>query len=362
MLTVATLNTLLINGPAEVGINAGLDVLGDIKDHLNVNGSANEVVASIRFDEATDDSVKKVVATCAVLLMSDKFSCDRDKDCVHASVPIASGGYAFDGEMTVSDIQLALLIVASSKINWWQMNHHTGRSNTEASGFMSKVLTARLPACKGRANISQIWKACHWWDTRHVLASLGLDIADGVANANWPRVTEDVKLRLDANPAGTALWADSYVVLTAMRPTPAWKLATPTTRAEAATLEIELEYMHSHAAEFHVGAEYLTGKKRKRLTELSEQTVSFVKSCLDVSLKGSTISKSAALMSRTPDTVVTGALSAVQIAIRDWVRKRGDQLTNFDLDSTMDVDPDLVHPAFMLEESAVASKYMRKER
>lgn len=94
----------------------------------------------------------------------------------------------------------------ATKVNFYMRNHHVGLSRTEASGYVEKVLKS-LGLGDASGAVEATWRLGHYMDTRRALCTMGFT---GLVNNTLPfahlaiNLTDDFKLRVASNPAGTA--------------------------------------------------------------------------------------------------------------------------------------------------------------
>uniref|UniRef100_A0AAU7BNV5 Nucleocapsid protein n=1 Tax=Obscuromonas Qin-like virus TaxID=3157911 RepID=A0AAU7BNV5_9VIRU len=217
-----------------------------------------------------------------------------------------------------------LLLLYSTKINWWQMNHHTGTSYEKAAGFCQRAMnqfntSLGITGTSG-ADVHTVWICGHWMDTKGFLGSMGIS---GVPRSDenhqlFAPADRSIRLRLNSNPAGTAAFADCLAIYKAIKGTLLETLLQEDQIAEIKhALECERE-MCENAALYHVGAKFLTGKDPLTVPRLSESVENVLVSILQIAMPNSTLRKSNALArlsgGRVSDARVRAALNAISMS------------------------------------------------
>lgn len=66
------------------------------------------------------------------------------------------------GLLKSEEIQKALGLTIGTKIQWWSMNHHTGQSYSETSGFVKKGLRLKYNLELTQASVHLAYTVGHW--------------------------------------------------------------------------------------------------------------------------------------------------------------------------------------------------------
>lgn len=106
----------------------------------------------------------------------------------------------------------AITLIAVTKLNWWQTNHHVGQLMKEPQGYAKKVWLSNFLTQNLQGNFAShtMHTIGHWCCTINILGG-GFAHIPGIRDAgqstSYPICyfgpSEDAKKRLDSFPAGT---------------------------------------------------------------------------------------------------------------------------------------------------------------
>lgn len=279
-----------INGVFEAGISLGSDVqLADSKklrlfplEEIQQGDGAHErnlrlrayksALWAYRNEELGQGATKQfyVCGAFAVVyfgLMSRYMSPPRnDGDWVEVSSP---GSFAEPnvGEqqallafLTHANVTRALTLIIATKANWYIMNHHTGQSLTQASGYTYKVLNV-IVQNTGPEYITMAHTIGHWASTLMVLTKCNVTgirtITPVIDHPVEFELSADARMRFSSNAAGTHL--PTVCALAAKK-----LVNHDLVRYWHGTAELEAAIrggitVKNLGARGHIGAQYLTG-------------------------------------------------------------------------------------------------------
>jgi hypothetical protein len=119
--------------------------------------------------------------------------------------------------ITPQGISVALTLVLATKLMWWMSNHHIGQGGFYA--YMLKVVNAMIPTLLDADKMTYTHAIGHWASTHRVLNMLHIrnDVPFTPLRAPGAdarvRITDDIRLRVTAMPAGTARHVLSHAIL-----------------------------------------------------------------------------------------------------------------------------------------------------
>nr|WMB96344.1 hypothetical protein [Leptomonas pyrrhocoris qin-like virus]WMB96347.1 hypothetical protein [Leptomonas pyrrhocoris qin-like virus] len=283
------------NGPVEVGLNATADRLTDAANFLYLpeKPDAKATLASVMYPVGLGDKARRVMAAMAGMCCSKQYGMAVSKDCVTRQAPTKTAEEV--PALSSEDLHSAILLVYAAKVNWWQMNHHTGTRSTQASGFCAKAMAALGLDPMSAGDVQAIWIGSHWFDTRFILGVLGVLEPPSSGKGAWPPAAPEIMMRMKSNPAGTALWADASVVMDNLRSSMYKALIPKAVLIEHEGIKLTLEAVARNPARYHMGASYLVHEARKEIRPLSQTFKDVVGAAIGVVYPQGTISRSAAL-------------------------------------------------------------------
>lgn len=221
------------------------------------------------------------------------------------------------GEVDTSEgYKDAFSLVVVCKVNFWKTNHHTGQGRP--AGYLNKLLASWAITNLSEEALARVWCASHWVDTRVALAGLGISVdtsgspADAVANFNkLIQPSEDALLRIRSNPAGTAKWADAYAAIRYAASSADGAVILKDFPSLDDDHEEISEALKSGAAEYHIGAQYLTGKPRIILPDFPETQVVAAVSVIRTKAPQHSLLSAHSLSSIAADATVTARIANI---------------------------------------------------
>lgn len=164
-------------------------------------------------------------------------------------------------KFTKDEAGTAMNIVACCKINWWMTNHHTGQG--ALTGYSLKVYKSRFPDVNEKQYTTAAWIMGHWVATAGMLDAMGLPKVKVETAFDWKVIpSDDARMRLNSNPAGTAKGSFVMAVLAKIS-TSSYKGVVPWHPATANVVN-QMADVAINRCEYHRGAEVL-GYKCKYL-------------------------------------------------------------------------------------------------
>jgi hypothetical protein len=320
------------NGPKEVGIASGLDsavfgedkicILADsayrgesdvTKRNLNAVHNLAPVGTTVKIARAYS-ALAAWLATHNTLVTSDLY-CE-----VASPMAVTDTRVALIKNLSKDDIDLGISIAMATKVNWWTMNHHTGQG--QAAGYFQKFASLKLIDTPGAVlhatDVKACWRMGHWIDTKIAINHLRGD----EINDSLPVPTEDLLLRVESKPSGTALIFDTQAAL---------KLAMLSACAYAIPIAYapSIKYVWTKCKDinndplaYHVGAGYL-GVTRKRIdVGMFDKIVPIAKACIEVLAKESTLANSKVLNRYSVDIEARMAMASIIRASSDTTQNR----------------------------------------
>jgi hypothetical protein len=170
-----------------------------------------------------------------------------------------------DGKYDVpveEDIQKVLSLIFATKINLYQTNHHTGQGSMQ--GYLARTYGAFYTSgASDPVIITAIHCVGHWASTHQVLTLCGLEglkhvnCIDGLTDVV---VADDVKMRINSTPAGTANLSLAYNILRRYMSHPLAAYERNMNRYN--TLISSYKAVMKSKARYHVSSHLLTGEAR----------------------------------------------------------------------------------------------------
>jgi len=217
--------------------------------------------------------------------------------------------------------QVANLSVAL-KLTWWMMNHHVGQDEADIAGFVGKIakiigawVEAEGDSEENKDVRSALWILGKLMVTRRPLASIGITGIDYSKRSNRPgaptggaedewddipmcldsaidiKVSEDVKLRVESNPAGTA-GLFTYWKICDKASRSIFSCAVPVISAynpDRAQCDFRkaMDIVKVTPARYHMGSLFLSGQERLVLDPASEEDKEHLSAFIHASSPGS---------------------------------------------------------------------------
>lgn len=337
VITNADLNTaaLNFNGPEEVGIAAAAEPPVGIEDKIVYPVAAAPLVrAAVAFVannppngcDATLGSLYRIGAAWVA------YGGWAHRDDVNSSAADLYADKVTDklvgsvkAKMASAEMQPALLMLFAPIVAWWMTNHHTGGS--PMSGFCLKAVRTILDVGSGvdESATKAVWRMGHWihkptlfaaphWNVRGAAAHGRFDV-----DAPFPRMSRDIKIRMDGAAAGVHRLTTVRAVLDRARNSDFGVLVPVPHDARAI-------FVNSGAAlragcRSHVGSKYLTGEDMLKFDEPSEDAMRIASAFAHSALKNTSLSRAKVLLSEADvaSDSVFGNLQAVRLAasVRD---------------------------------------------
>lgn len=172
--------------------------------------------------------------------------------------------------LTEKNLNTALTIIFSGKLNYWLTNHHVG-SRSDPSQFIRKVIATLGLTDSSSISIEEatnlIHTGSHWASTREVLRRTGIRNILGITCpvADYSKredlLSSDFKLRMSSAPAGTAMVhichkAFELIIQHQLGP------VCPAIPRMAGVSNLYHQIMEEPAF-YHEGAHYLTGEAKR---------------------------------------------------------------------------------------------------
>lgn len=296
----AALTDLFDNGPVEVGVAAGMDYITDSATKLPLNGPIDEFVAQLPFWDKLTVRCKSFVAYSAMFIRRVEQQGYKvyEPSATVATCAVANNvllGNDVENYLLThgQDVALAsLTIVFACKINWWQMNHHTGTSMTNAAGYTAKAITKHDMSPEDQNTVRAVWTVSHWFDTKHILTVIGILKAADTFRTPFPKVSSDIILRRTAMPAGTARIGVLKAMCDRLASSVFGYMFEASEAKEYEELQISYATVQKDAPRFHLGSKYLTGHSRYILPEPTESFADKIVSIYITVFSASTLAKS----------------------------------------------------------------------
>jgi len=269
-----------IDGTAEIGIAMGIDPSLPLNRKLRIyrGGNANErAVAAMthilrNFEDLWGQDMNKrafLLNAAAVIAFYSFIPANaQDGDCVfvEGAPPLADNATPAENniinESYSRDACLnAACMIAATKVNWWQCNHHLGQETMQ--GYALKTFRIKYPAAQPNAWTAVVHTAGHWASTKLVLQLLGWrGIQEMHAIPNTKRIVAaaDVVLRSTSSPAGVAPISVCHAAFAKIAKGPV--VAIFPRLQDAALLADAMVRINQNPARYYMGSNYLTGQAR----------------------------------------------------------------------------------------------------
>lgn len=299
-----------VNGVHEVGIAAGADEVRDASMVVTIYLGATKnilIPETLAYNKnpGTTDLEKRVWQGMLAVILSNGWVCDKGPMHIFANAVTGKGrtGPEIDKDGYHDPVACANLIVGL-KLTWWMTNHHVGQDRGTLASFIGKIATIQGLAVDGKTTETMrsiLWTMGKITSTCGILTALGIP---GIVCSNPDdspvapikafTCSEDVTLRVGANPAGTAClhtYAEAYkraiksVYSVALPPIPSHTLAV-TTMAD----------VKADPAAYHMGAAFLTGRARISCDVYDEADKAALSAFVHATAGGSTLAKAPSIM------------------------------------------------------------------
>jgi len=152
-------------------------------------------------------------------------------------------------------------MIAATKVNWWQCNHHLGQEGMQ--GYALKTFKIKYPNQNPAAWTKVVHTAGHWASTKLVLRPLGwlgISVIEPIDETKTIIATADVALRSTTSPAGVAAISVCHAAFYKLAKGPV--VAIFPGLQDANELADEMIKINRRPARYHMGSNYLTGKPR----------------------------------------------------------------------------------------------------
>ncbi|APG78076.1 hypothetical protein [Wuhan insect virus 15] len=283
MTTTLRIASPVVNGNLEVGLAVGLDSGLPESEHLPIlrEKSLTEALQNVVNWLATQFPASSLTEfrlqyAGAYAIMASGLLCTRnsggndvpDGDWAYtstATAPPANASQAIKDAVVnpLSSVEVAdvLIGILSTKVNWWQTNHHTGQGKIQ--GYAAKVLTAKWPNQSQATMTTLFHRMGHWTSTIAVLRLAGIGSLKATTTVFTPSITpilsSDVKLRFDSAPAGTHKTAVAKAGAARLVRSAAAVFCPGI--SEFGVLVGKMRAVMADPARHHIGAAYLTGER-----------------------------------------------------------------------------------------------------
>lgn len=333
----------LVNGPPEVGLSA---VAGDHKNSslaLNIYPSLYNTMRPFAARTGISAEFMHIVRVCVYMTFTLNWHTFYGKTEGNVRTheddredAAGEGEYAttqaWIDRISADDINKAALLICSTKVNMWQINHHVGQNATVGFALKAWFLIMSTKNAPSETERSMIWEIGHWVSTKAMWNRWGvLDLSklkETAAGATEeveriPLPTRDIIIRLEAGPAGAAkVMVHRAIVFAAERS--GFSVLLPPNVQFAALAALPAACM---SAIYHDGSKYHTGLPKEELLVLSEDTIDDLASFIHATQPAGTLAKAKVIK----EMKYLGAhgtflrLQAVMIAIRNTAASERDQ-------------------------------------
>lgn len=298
------------NGPSEVGIAAGSDVISDslVRLQIGPHGSGNTGVMVAAFSahyvaavhlKVSPFWVKIAVAAAVFIAKNGVF----DKECAIDETVPADFSLTPEVSTTLDDIARdsqwmakALGVVSATKVNWFQTNHHTGQGRMQ--GYIRKFVSFIDPAiAEGDVEsslITLVWAIGHWASTGAVLAALGVKhVKTLISKVPFPKPADDMKLRLASLPAGVAKFGVVKAIFDRIAVSVVAEFLPPCPGVD------DVYKIHDtilqHPLAFHIGRHFISRNPVKELPAVPEEVIEYAAAYIHAAHAGTTLARSPGL-------------------------------------------------------------------
>jgi len=295
------------NGTIEVGISAGADagLPDDQRLRVMVDNSAKARALAAAAEMAYGKDVTKfedvlevacAFHTVALGLVQIQKGKIIDGDAVILN-PANRKPLPPDWEKAIlaMDFATAIGVIVAGKVTWWAMNHHVGQNKNAIEGYSKKFFSVKFGEKSESDYRSIIYRCSHRASTRCVFEALGRGIK---VTTDYPirRIipSADVKLRLDAAPAGTHRGSVAYAAF--------WRLSRsgllpycPNAINMFPHIK-SFEHVMANPIRYHIGSSYLIGKREQYDDQVYAGCLGRLSSFIQAVYGNSTLAKSPHMM------------------------------------------------------------------
>lgn len=280
------------NGPVQAGLASGVDKFSTSKDGISMPEKVehrNDInrICALTFESIQNDTLKKLrpILKGAVILALKIRELTVDNLLARPKPDRSlSGDDWYKNAEAVDETTMGRTITAicAMKATWWMTNHHTGQG--EPTGYFRKWLGVAkadigfdgLGSEEQKAFVGHLWRIGHWFDTKVILAALGVDGIDvdpDVVRAarNFIAPAPDLVLRLSSNPAGSAKVCDLAVAAAILHASVYRSVVNYS--PEYTKLARQRREIMAAPVMFHEGCKYLTGRERHPLDPVDDTIV-----------------------------------------------------------------------------------------
>lgn len=277
------LNLPPIDGAAELGLAVGIDpsLAHNLRLRVRVGGTLADrameaAVYVLRnqaiMDLAGQDNARReflVNSAIAVVYLGMIARDDPNGDVTlqeGALAPAITPAEADAVNAMYSDNKMidAGILIMATKITYWQMNHHVGQGFMQ--GYVKKVFTVKFPDASPETWLKTVHTVGHWGSSVrifHMLEFPEMRVDHPFNDVRGVTGSDDVRLRVQSCPAGTAVIAVNYAACMKLLRSPMLYLFPMATDLEQ--LIDAFHAIRAHPTRYHVGAQYLTGYPKEPL-------------------------------------------------------------------------------------------------
>lgn len=193
--------------------------------------------------------------------------------------------------------QSGVTVLTATKVNFWLTNHHVGSGRF--SGYMKKLMM--LKYSENVANdplvFNAVWALGHWGSSAGILGALGVEGTGTIVGfKKYPSPADDVKMRIESYPAGTARVGVCQAIIKRIN-TSVFRdvLGAP---PGLTSLVTAINQINQHKVKFHPGAYHLTGINERETYVLDEDLVSYCAAYIHAVMGRSTLAAAAVFPSK----------------------------------------------------------------
>jgi hypothetical protein len=296
MAAFVKLPDILRNGPEEVGLAAGQDSCKDPKCALMIDGVNPGLVAfkNVAVPSGTSEVMEAAYRLGAFAVANWGW---MDEDCnfrdatADESSNVATVAEVEQAQSLVT-MEYAVLLLISTKVTYYQMNHHVGQG--VYAGFASKVSMVTFGESDYAAYKDLHWQSGHWVSTKACLFDMGFTSINRPNDVGrFPKATRDIRLRLDGAPAGCAKLYDTVTAMLKCSSTAYAKLVPPPMDLEV--IAKAYKSVRANRLYFHVGSKYLHDGQGFDCYQPEESTLALASAFIHGAYPGSSLSKNKTL-------------------------------------------------------------------
>lgn len=299
-----------INGVLEVGVAAGADEVKDSKFFLTiVVGSDSRETAIKTLVSNTNPGVtaseKKLWQGMVAFICHNGYFCRSSKShTVTGTEPVAVTTAEEINDIGFWPPQECVNLIAALKITWWLTNHHVGQDKDKLVSYVGKV--AHLQGIWDGIHCSEtarsiLWSCGKWVSTTGFLKAIGVSGVKVSTGEDRPftdipaiATSEDVLLRIEAYPAGTAK-CSTYFAIARKAASTMYAVCLPSLNSYFKISKCCGEILDA-PAEYHMGAYFLTGKDQAICEEWEEEEKIALSAFVHAAMPGSTLARAAVIL------------------------------------------------------------------